>query len=1018
MWVSVILAITCIGLGTTGAQVISPTLKVEPTDVLFDPGSSTTSVSFQCSATGDPAPEYVWYKEYVDLDTITRQPLYQTSGGTLTIPAPKASDQGRYWCQAFNEYGRVVSVGANLTFAYVNDFDPAQRTGATTTSGNGTLLPCSPPGAYPGLVYHWIEAGKTAFIPNDVRKYASQNNGDYYFANVSPDDNGLYQCGVKINLNTDDATAPVTGGFSEFSPETPLTVTAASPVPTSPPQLVLFETIQYKRRGDNVLMEFFAYGNPTPTLDWRRVDAVGGNAMEFPASVKYEQWKRAMTLTNVAVADQGFYEVTATNTLGTDVKTAQLVIEDVPQYIKKLETQNLDQAPGEDVNLEVTWKDDGRNTVTPSWYYNGVDIVPDDKYIVTNSPAASSLTVKNAQPADAGSYQSILQNQYGMVPSFSEVRVGAPSKVTDLKLVEKGDNSATIAWSEPPTKANLDGYQIQYNPTDSPDSKQYMDVGKTPTQATIPNSNPDISTYRVRAKTVDGIYGPYSDPLVNGVVTPIGDGRTATDTPRTAGGGGVPLLAWLLPLLLLLLPLLLLLLFCCCCKGWCAGKKKEKAIGKGTALANLTPMSRVHQEMLRTYRTTIVDNMKAPGKVTTRMANEKVINANMVQAIASHPVRQDKSKKLLDSMVLGGDKSFDSFCGGLRKDEKLDWLADTLEGQGLSMDNRKRLEAHKQLLVNKMDPESTLTSLTQNQIYSNDMAEYCMSANSTEEQNKRILHLMQSRSDEDFSIFCSGLRANGQQAHIADLLQVQSNLDSATTQGTGEKQLPRTGEGIDMTKKEVIMEDEFVKKEGMSLNQSGVGFGLGAAGVGLGTATAAAGGLAAAKGGLGTGGAQLTTNGGLGTGGAQLTTQSTSASGMRSAGTFGTDLGLGSAAGQGLDMDGSFKGRHGAVVGGGGHRYLIDATAPQGSLMSASSTVVPPGQPVILEVRGEVDQVEWLYNGGSIRGDPGISTHSDGFLHELHIDRMSPERDGTYTCRGETPDGGAVACDIKVQTLI
>eukprot|EP00058_Branchiostoma_floridae_P024193 XP_002609683.1 hypothetical protein BRAFLDRAFT_83696 [Branchiostoma floridae] len=528
------------------AQVIAPKFTVEPKDVVFNPAGTTTTVSFQCTATGDPAPQYLWFKQYVDLDSITRQPPYQTSGGTLTIPTPTAADQGRYWCQAYNEYGRVVSVGANLTFAF----------------------------------------------------------------------------------------------------------------PQSPPQLVLFETVQYKKRGDNVLMEFFAYGNPTPTLGWRRVDAIGGNPMEFPPSAKYEQWNRAMTLTNVALPDQGFYEVTATNSQGTDVKTAQLIIEDVPQYIKKLETQNLDLAPGEDINLEVTWQDDGRNPVTPTWYYNGADVVPDGtKYIVDNSsPATSRLTVKNAQPGvDSGSYQSILENQYGLTPSFSEVRVGAPAKVADLKLVEKGDNSPTLSWSEPQTKAELDGYQIQYYPTDNPDNVQYMD-----------------------------------------------------------------------------------LLFCCCCKGWCAGKKKEKALGKGQVLSNLTPMSRVHQEMLRTYRTTIVDNMKVPGKVTARMANEKVINANMVHAIAR----------------------------------------------------------------------------------------------------------------------------------------------------------------------------------------------------------------------------------------------------------------------------------------GAGQRYLIDATAPQGSLMSASSTVVAPGQPVILEVRGEVDQVEWLYNGSVIKGDPGITTNSDGFLHELHIDRMSPERDGTYTCRGETPDGGAVACDIKVQTLI
>ncbi|XP_035667280.1 contactin-5-like isoform X2 [Branchiostoma floridae] len=501
MWVSVILAITCIGIGTTGAQVIAPKFTVEPKDVVFNPAGTTTTVSFQCTATGDPAPQYLWFKQYVDLDSITRQPPYQTSGGTLTIPTPTAADQGRYWCQAYNEYGRVVSVGANLTFAYVDDFDIGPRTGVTTSSGNGTLLPCMPPNAFPGLVYHWIEADQTSFISPTVRRYASQKNGDYYFANVDPNDNGLYQCGVKINLNAGGATDPSTAGFNEFSPHTELTVNSATPVPQSPPQLVLFETVQYKKRGDNVLMEFFAYGNPTPTLGWRRVDAIGGNPMEFPPSAKYEQWNRAMTLTNVALPDQGFYEVTATNSQGTDVKTAQLIIEDVPQYIKKLETQNLDLAPGEDINLEVTWQDDGRNPVTPTWYYNGADVVPDGtKYIVDNSsPATSRLTVKNAQPGvDSGSYQSILENQYGLTPSFSEVRVGAPAKVADLKLVEKGDNSPTLSWSEPQTKAELDGYQIQYYPTDNPDNVQYMDVGKTPLQATVPNSNPDTSTYRAR----------------------------------------------------------------------------------------------------------------------------------------------------------------------------------------------------------------------------------------------------------------------------------------------------------------------------------------------------------------------------------------------------------------------------------------------------------------------------------------------------------------------------------------
>ncbi|XP_019626702.1 PREDICTED: contactin-5-like [Branchiostoma belcheri] len=424
MWISVILAITCTGLGTTGAplhpaQVIAPKLTIEPTDVVINPSSGITSVSFQCRATGDPVPQYLWFKEYVDLDTMNRQPPFQTSGGTLTIPVPTATDQGRYWCQAYNEYGRVVSIGANLTFAFVDNFDSGPRPVVTTTSGNGTLLQCMQPNAYPSLVYHWIEAGQTSFIAHTVRRYASQKNGDYYFANVSPDDNGLYQCGVKINLNTALTEPAATGGFNEFSPETQLTVNAATPTKVRAASLA----------------------------SWRSESVQVGESLQFLIRC-CRVWGSSPQL--------------------------QAALFDFPHRSR----------------LQLS------------------------AVLATFALARFRAT----------------QDLLGMSAPGGRDSLGAPGKVSNLKLVEKGDNSATLSWSEPPTKAELTGYQIQYYPTDNPDNVQYMDV---------------------RAKTVDGIYGPYSDPLVNGKIGPV-------DTGRATGGGGVPLVVWLLPLLLLLIPLLLL----------------------------------------------------------------------------------------------------------------------------------------------------------------------------------------------------------------------------------------------------------------------------------------------------------------------------------------------------------------------------------------------------------------------------------------------------------------------------
>ncbi|KAI8478985.1 Contactin-3 [Branchiostoma belcheri] len=427
---------------------------------------------------------------------------------------------------------------------------------------------------------------------------------------------------------------------------------------------------------------------------------------------------------------------------------------------------------------------------------------------------------------------------------------------------------------------------------------------------------------------------------------------TGGSNPAITGEFGAIALAWVIPFLFFLVLWIVLIVCCFFCEERCKPvrdkigleRKYRELMGKKNKLDNTTisfaasdarmstrskvfsTMSPDRQAMLRTYRNTIIDNMKSPTTVASYLAQEGVIHSATLNAVISQPTPEDKSKKLLDALPSYDDESYGCLCASLREQEKLHWLADTLEGEGLSVDKKKQIASHRNLLVNKMDPDTIVEHLSNNKVFTGHMANCCLGAMSREDKNKRILHLLPSRSDRDFGLFCTALRTDDKSAYLADLLE---------------------GEGVNLNTR--IMDEEAATVKSAVPMQSA----------------------------------------------------------MKANSTTGsTGEGLNS----GIDLSPNVKMDAGQELGSVG-------PAP-GRLMSAvSSAVVPVSMPVILEVSGEVDGAQWLYNGESLARRPGFRATSDGFLHELHIDCMTPDLDGTYTCQGRAPDGGTVSCEIKVTTV-
>eukprot|EP00058_Branchiostoma_floridae_P002582 XP_002588070.1 hypothetical protein BRAFLDRAFT_83070 [Branchiostoma floridae] len=213
-------------------------------------------------------------------------------------------------------------------------------------------------------------------------------------------------------------------------------------------------------------------------------------------------------------------------------------------------------------------------------------------------------------------------------------------------------------------------------------------------------------------------------------------------------------------------------------------------------------MTRHHQEMLKVYRLDVVIHVQNPDRITAFLASRKVRLPTGMSPIKEPLTVEDRNKVLLDNLTFGEDDAFEGYCAALREEEKLYWLADTLEGPGLSVDLREQLMRHQIVLVEKMDPDITLAHLSKQKVFTEAMTEYVSSADSREEKNRRIVHLLQSRDDPDFFTFCEALRENQGQAHLWDLLQGKTRSEA-----TGQ-QVDATGHGVDSERMEETQRED------------------------------------------------------------------------------------------------------------------------------------------------------------------------------------------------------------------
>ncbi|KAG9352784.1 hypothetical protein JZ751_017360, partial [Albula glossodonta] len=378
-----------------------PVFEEQPSSLVFPEGLTEEKVTLACQARASPAATYRWKVNGTD---VLVDPRYNLVAGNLIISNPQSGrDSGSYQCLATNRCGTIISRAANLKFGYLHEFSPDERSPQTVYEGAGATLTCQPPSHYPALSYHWFVNKFPTFVKTEGgRKFVSQGTGNLYLARAEANDSGNYFCFT--TSHTDFNTKSV------FSSANQLIVHPdASPRKSAPNIKVRFPSDTYALAGQATQLECFAYGNPVPTVRWRKVDGV------LPSKADTSNDGLILILPDLGFEDEGTYECEAQNSEGRDTHQGRITVQAQPEWLQVMSDSEVE------ISSQLRWSCMAAGKPRPSvrWLRNGQPLVTQDRVEVNSG----LLKISNLTLEDSGMYQCVAENKHGTIYSNAELRV-------------------------------------------------------------------------------------------------------------------------------------------------------------------------------------------------------------------------------------------------------------------------------------------------------------------------------------------------------------------------------------------------------------------------------------------------------------------------------------------------------------------------------------------------------------------------------------------------------------------
>ncbi|XP_076797277.1 neurofascin isoform X5 [Arvicanthis niloticus] len=469
-WVHVALIFFLLSLG--GAIEIPMDLTQPPTitkqsvkDHIVDPRDN---ILIECEAKGNPAPSFHWTRNsrFFNIAKDPRVSMRRRSG-TLVIDFRSGGRpeeyEGEYQCFARNKFGTALSNRIRLQVSKSPLWPKENLDPVVVQEGAPLTLQCNPPPGLPSPVIFWMSSSMEPITQD--KRVSQGHNGDLYFSNVMLQDMQTdYSCNARFHFthtiqqkNPFTLKVLTTRGVAERTPS------FMYPQGTSSSQMVL--------RGMDLLLECIASGVPTPDIAWYKK---GGDLPSNKA--KFENFNKALRITNVSEEDSGEYFCLASNKMGSIRHTISVRVKAAPYWLD--EPKNLILAPGEDGRLVC--RANGNPKPTVQWMVNGEPLqsAPPNP---NREVAGDTIIFRDTQISSRAVYQCNTSNEHGYLLANAFVSVlDVPPRMlsprnqlirvilynrTRLDCPFFGSPIPTLRWFKNGQGSNLDGgnYHVYEN---------------------------------------------------------------------------------------------------------------------------------------------------------------------------------------------------------------------------------------------------------------------------------------------------------------------------------------------------------------------------------------------------------------------------------------------------------------------------------------------------------------------------------------------------------------------------
>ncbi|XP_029791425.1 neurofascin isoform X13 [Suricata suricatta] len=476
-------------LSLSGAIEIPMDLSQPPTitkqsvkDHIVDPRDN---ILIECEAKGNPAPSFHWTRNsrFFNIAKDPRVSMRRRSG-TLVIDFRSGGRpeeyEGEYQCFARNKFGTALSNRIRLQVSKSPLWPKENLDPVVVQEGAPLTLQCNPPPGLPSPVIFWMSSSMEPITQD--KRVSQGHNGDLYFSNVMLQDMQTdYSCNARFHFthtiqqkNAFTLKVLTNNPYNDSSLRNHPDMYSARGVAERTPSFMYPQgtaSSQMVLRGMDLVLECIASGVPTPDIAWYKK---GGDLPSDKA--KFENFNKALRITNVSEEDSGEYFCLASNKMGSIRHTISVRVKAAPYWLD--EPKNLILAPGEDGRLVC--RANGNPKPTVQWMVNGEPLqsAPPNP---NREVAGDTIIFRDTQISSRAVYQCNTSNEHGYLLANAFVSVlDVPPRMlsprnqlirvilynrTRLDCPFFGSPIPTLRWFKNGQGSNLDGgnYHVYEN---------------------------------------------------------------------------------------------------------------------------------------------------------------------------------------------------------------------------------------------------------------------------------------------------------------------------------------------------------------------------------------------------------------------------------------------------------------------------------------------------------------------------------------------------------------------------